>query len=134
MAAEAGFDVTLQMTESVSLSQAADRGAFQAAMQIWSGRTDPDQNISIWVACDGFLNRGRYCSPPLDKILGAATRTTDTALRAGLYRQAAAIYLEDRPVLFLQHYAWLWGANAKLRGFAPTPDGLIRVKGMSLAP
>lgn len=134
MAAEAGFDVKLQLMEAVSMVQAADRGEFQATMNMWSGRTDPDQNISIWVACDGFLNRGRYCSPPLDKLLNDATRTTDTAGRADLYRQAAAIYLKDRPVLFLDHYAWLWGASAKLRGFTPYPDGLIRMKGMTLAP
>jgi peptide/nickel transport system substrate-binding protein len=134
MAAEAGFDVKLQMMESVSMVQAADRGEFQAMINLWSGRTDPDQNISIWVACDGFLNRGQYCNPSLDKILGDATRTTDTAERATLYRQAAAIYLEDRPVLFLHHYAWLWGASAKLQGFTPYVEGLIQVKGMTLAP
>jgi peptide/nickel transport system substrate-binding protein len=134
MSAEAGFDVKLQLMEAVSLTQAADRGEFQATMNIWSGRVDPDQNISIWVACDGFLNRGRYCSPALDKLLSDATRTTDTAERARLYRQAAAIYLKDRPVLFLYHYTWLWGASAKLQGFTPYPDGVIRVKGVSLAP
>jgi peptide/nickel transport system substrate-binding protein len=134
MSAEAGFDLKLQVMEAVSLTQAADRGEFQATMNIWSGRVDPDQNIAIWVACDGFLNRGRYCSPPLDKLLGDATRTTETAERARLYRQAAAIYLKDRPVLFLYHYTWLWGTSAKLQGFTPYPDGVIRVKGMSLAP
>lgn len=134
MSAEAGFDLKLQMMESVTQAQATDRGDFQAAMQLWSGRTDPDQNISIWVACDGFLNRSRYCSPALDTLLGDATRTTETAERAKLYRQAAAIYLEDRPVLFLHHYAWLWGASAKLQGFAPSRDGLMRVKGMNLTP
>jgi peptide/nickel transport system substrate-binding protein len=134
MSAEAGFDLKLQMMEAVSLTQAADRGEFQATMNIWSGRPDPDQNISIWVTCDGFLNRGRYCSPPLDKLLGDATRTTETAARASLYRQAAAIYLKDRPVLFLYHFTWLWGASAKLQGFTPYPDGVIRVKGMNLAP
>jgi peptide/nickel transport system substrate-binding protein len=134
MSAEAGFDLKLQMMEAVSLTQAADRGEFQATINIWSGRPDPDQNISIWVTCDGFLNRGRYCSPPLDKLLSDAARTKETAERVSLYRQAAAIYLKDRPVLFLYHYTWLWGANAKLQGFTPYPDGVIRVKGMTLTP
>src|SRR5260370_42249705 len=50
MSAEAGFDMKVQLMEAVSLFAAADRGEFQASFSIWSGRPDPDQNISIWVA------------------------------------------------------------------------------------
>jgi peptide/nickel transport system substrate-binding protein len=42
MAAEAGFDVKIQLMEAVSLLAAADCGDFQSNMSIWSGRTDPD--------------------------------------------------------------------------------------------
>jgi ABC-type oligopeptide transport system substrate-binding subunit len=47
----------------------ANRGDFQAILNMWSGRPDPDQNLSIWLACDGLLNRGQYCSPDLDRVL-----------------------------------------------------------------
>jgi peptide/nickel transport system substrate-binding protein len=120
--------------ETVSLAAAADRGDFQASFSIWSGRTDPDQNISIWVASNGFLNRGLYKNPQLDALLNQATGTIDTAERVKLYRQATAIYLKDRPYIFLYHYTWLWGASAKLAGFVPNPDGVIRVGGMHLDP
>jgi peptide/nickel transport system substrate-binding protein len=132
MSAEAGFDMKVQLMESVSLAAAADQGNFQAEFSIWSGRPDPDQNISIWVASNGFLNRGQYKNPQLDALLAKATATIDTAERVNLYRQAAAIYLKDRPFLFLYHYTWLWGANTKLAGFVPNPDGVIRVWGMHL--
>jgi peptide/nickel transport system substrate-binding protein len=134
MSAEAGFDVKVRLMETVSLAAAADSGDFQASFSIWSGRTDPDQNISIWVASNGFLNRGLYKNPQLDALLNQATGTIDTAERVKLYRQAAAIYLKDRPYIFLYHYTWLWGASAKLTGFVPNPDGVIRVGGMHLAP
>jgi peptide/nickel transport system substrate-binding protein len=130
MSAEAGFDMKVQLMESVSLAAAADQGNFQASISIWSGRPDPDQNISIWVASNGFLNRGQYKNPQLDALLAKATATIDTAERVNLYRQAAAIYLKDRPFLFLYHYTWLWGATTKLAGFVPNPDGVIRVRGM----
>jgi peptide/nickel transport system substrate-binding protein len=135
MAAEAGFDVKIQLMEDVALFAAADHGDFQANISIWSGRTDPDQNLSIWVASNGFLNnRGQYKNPQLDALLNEATSTIDTAQRVSLYRQAAAIYLKDRPYLFLYHFTWLWGASAKLAGFVPNPDGVIRVRGLHLAP
>lgn len=130
MSAEAGFDMKVQPMEAVSLFDAADRGDFQAVFAIWSGRPDPDQNISIWVASDGFLNRGLYKNARLDTLLAQATTTIDTVERVKLYREAAAIYLKDRPYLFLYHYNWLWAASAKLSGFVPYPDGVIRVRGM----
>jgi peptide/nickel transport system substrate-binding protein len=118
--------------EAVSLFAAADRGEFQASFSIWSGRPDPDQNISIWVASNGFLNRGLYSNPKLDTLLSQATATIDKDQRVSLYRQAAAIYLKDRPYMFLYHYTWLWGASTKLAGFVPNPDGVIRLRGVHL--
>jgi peptide/nickel transport system substrate-binding protein len=132
MSAEAGFDMKVQPMEAVSLFAAADRGDFQVGFSIWSGRPDPDQNISIWVASNGFLNRGQYSNPKLDTLLDQAAATIDKDQRVSLYRQAAAIYLKDRPYLFLYHYTWLFGATKKLAGFIPYPDGIIRLRGVHL--
>jgi peptide/nickel transport system substrate-binding protein len=132
MSAEAGFDMKVQLMEAVSLFAAADRGDFQVSFSIWSGRPDPDQNISIWAASNGFLNRGLYSNAKLDALLDQATATIDRDQRVSLYRQAAAIYLKDRPYLFLYHYTWLWGANTRLAGFVPYPDGVIRLRGVHL--
>ena len=134
MAAEAGFEVKVELQEAVALFARADRGDFQAIFGIWSGRPDPDQNISIWVASNGFLNRGSYKNPELDALLAKASATIETAERVRLYRQASAIYLKDRPDLFLYHYTWLWGAKAGLEGFKPNPDGVIRLRGVSMRP
>jgi peptide/nickel transport system substrate-binding protein len=132
MSAEAGFDMKVQLMEAVSLFAAADRGDFQVSYSIWSGRPDPDQNISVWAASNGFLNRGLYRNPKLDALLDQAAATIDRDQRVSLYRQAAAIYLNDRPYLFLYHYTWLWGAGTRLAGFIPYPDGVIRLRGVHL--
>ena len=134
MAAEAGFDVRLQATEAATLTMATGSGDYQAALTIWSGRADPDGNISYWLACGGFLNWGKYCDPKLDAALTAARATTDAGERAALYRQAADIYLAARPALFLYHFRWLWGVSQKVQGFVPYPDGIIRLQGLGLAP
>jgi peptide/nickel transport system substrate-binding protein len=99
---------------------------------MWSGRPDPDQNLAIWLACDGFLNRGRYCNPELDKTLAAAAATADQPERIKLYRKVVDIYQRDRPFLFLYNYTWFWVTSDKVQGFVPHRDGLIRTKGMSL--
>ena len=38
-------------------------GAYDVALVLWSGRADPDGNVAIWLACNGFLNWGKYCNP-----------------------------------------------------------------------
>jgi peptide/nickel transport system substrate-binding protein len=101
---------------------------------IWSGRPDPDANIAMWVACDGFINWGAYCDPKLDDILKRARAIAQLDERANLYAQAAAIYLGERPYIFLYHLKWYWGLSARLDGFVPHPDGIVRLTGLTLRP
>ena len=133
MAGEAGFDIKINVVESATLLGRLKSGAYEISLLIWSGRSDPDANISIWVACDGFVNWGRYCNPKLDDILRRARSTIDADERAKLYAEAAAIYLAERPYLFMYHLKWFWGATRKLTGFTPHPDGIARLQGLRLA-
>ena len=82
------------------------------------------QALSINVA-DGEKAKG----PLADPRVRAATAVE---ARRPLYREAVAIYLRDRPVMFLYHVKWLWAASARLDGFAPVPDGLIRPQDIRL--
>jgi peptide/nickel transport system substrate-binding protein len=132
MAGEAGFDVKIEVIESASLLGRLTHGTYEMAMLIWSGRPDPDANIAMWVACDGFINWGAFCDPKLDEILKQARSAADADERARLYAQAAAIYLAARPYIFLYHLKWYWGLSAKLDGFVPHPDGIIRLTGLRL--
>ncbi|HLH89015.1 MAG TPA: ABC transporter substrate-binding protein [Xanthobacteraceae bacterium] len=134
MAGEAGFDVKIEVTESTSLLARLKSGNYEMALLIWSGRPDPDANIAMWVACDGFINWGSFCDPKLDAILKQAREAADVNERAKLYARAAAIYLAARPYIFLYHLKWYWGLSAKLDGFVPHPDGIIRVTGLRLRP
>jgi peptide/nickel transport system substrate-binding protein len=40
--------------------------------------------------------------------------------------------LHDRPLIYLYHPKLLYAATAKLAGFIPYPDGLIRPQGLRL--
>ena len=111
MAATAGFHIALRPSDAAAEVAAARAGNYQAALVFWSGRSDPDFNLSIWLACNGFLNWGHYCSKPFDTLLTQARSTTDTVARQALYDKVVAAYLEDVPHLFLYNLRWLWGAT-----------------------
>jgi len=134
MVGEAGFEMKIESAEANTLVAAATKGDYQATLVFWSGRPDPDGNISIWLQCDGSLNWGHYCNPKLDAALAKARQVTEPAERLKFYTEAAGLYLADRAYLFLYHITWIWGTTARLDGFSPGVDGLIRPQGMTLKP
>jgi peptide/nickel transport system substrate-binding protein len=132
MAAEGGFDITLRQMEANAATAAEVAGDFQLTDGIWSGRADPDGNLSILLASDGFANWGKYNNPEMDALLGKARSTTDVAQRRVFYKQIMTITNEDMPLIVLYHQNWLFATSDKLTGFTPVPDGLIRPQGLEL--
>jgi peptide/nickel transport system substrate-binding protein len=133
MTAPAGFHITLRPMEANAEVAAAYAGNYQAALVFWSGRSDPDFNLSIWLDCHGFENWGHYCPEHFETLLTDARSTTDTAARQALYNKVVAAYLQDVPHLFLYNLRWLWGATKRMQGYTPVPDGLFRPEGITLA-
>jgi peptide/nickel transport system substrate-binding protein len=132
MTAEAGFDVRVRSGESVSNIQAMTRGEYQAGIHNWSGRADPDLNISIYIAADSFQNWGKYNNPAFEAALGRARAETDPARRAAAYQEVTTIYNTDKPIIPLYNTTWLFAMSSRVSGFVPVPDGLIRIQGMKI--
>jgi peptide/nickel transport system substrate-binding protein len=132
MAAEAGFEVKIIATELAAALRTEDRGEFAAGLTFWSGRADPDGNIGPWASCKGALNSGKYCNAALEQLLDTARATTEVGERKRLYAAATALLLDERPYVWLFHRRWDWAFKATLTGFAPRPDGLIRLRDVSL--
>jgi peptide/nickel transport system substrate-binding protein len=134
MAAEAGFDIKIQATEFAASLDLAAKGDYEAYLIGWSGRTDPDGNIYIFVSCKGppAINSGHYCDPDVDAELDAARTASTPEERMAHYAKVAAHTLDDRPIVYLWHQKWLYAMNAKLAGFKPYPDGLIRPQGIKM--
>jgi peptide/nickel transport system substrate-binding protein len=132
MVKEAGFDVKIQSTEFATSLNLADKGEFDAYVLAWSGRADPDGNIYSFDACKQPLNYAGYCKPEVDELLNKSRTASDLAERRKAYEQIAAIVLKDRPIVYLYHRHWLYAYNAKMSGFKPMPDGLVRVLGLKL--
>jgi peptide/nickel transport system substrate-binding protein len=133
MAADAGIEVKLQLTEFITMLQRAREGTFDADYVGWSGRIDPDANIHTLLGCKVPGNDGHYCNEDMEKLLQAARLTSDRDARKRAYDGVMRILLDERPIIYLWHQTWIWGFTADLKGYVPYPDGLIRLRDVKYA-
>jgi peptide/nickel transport system substrate-binding protein len=132
MAKETGFDIRIQAAEFASALQLAAKGDFEAFLLGWTGRIDPDGNIYNLVTCNSPFNDGHYCDPAVDRELDAARKVDTRVDRLAHYRNVAEHILQDLPIIYLYHAKWLYAASARLSGFTPYPDGVIRPQGLRM--
>lgn len=134
MAAEAGIQIELVVTEvATALKQWTD-GDFESLVIAWSGRTDIDGNLYNFKACGAALNGGRYCNREVDRLLNLGRQASDSAARKRAYAESAAIYLDERPYIYLWHPVLITGTAANIDGLQMVPDGLIRPQGLKRTP
>jgi peptide/nickel transport system substrate-binding protein len=131
MVAEAGFNVTLKSTEFATLLSEQTAGNYQLSRSDWSGRIDPDGNIHQFVTCKGGINDVKYCNPEVDKLLNEARTSPDDAVRKQKYDAATKILNDDMPIIYLGHQPYAYAISKKVKGFTPSPDGMIRLLGVS---
>lgn len=133
MVAEAGFNLQLRAMEFASSLQAAQRGDFQTYLVGWSGRVDPDGNIFSFSRTGGGQNDGRYSEAEVDRLLDAARTELDIEKRKDLYAQVLRISLgRDANRVYLWHRKNIMAHSARLAGYRPVSDGMIRLQGMRL--
>jgi peptide/nickel transport system substrate-binding protein len=132
MAAEAGFDIKIRVTEFATSLKAAEAGEYQAYILDWSGRIDPDGNAYIFHKTKAPLNYSAYSNPDVDSALDNARLVTDMAQRKSLYEKMTKSILEDEPIIYLYHRKVLIAQTTKLEGYKQMPDGLVRVTGLKL--
>jgi peptide/nickel transport system substrate-binding protein len=133
MVKEAGFDVKINLIEFAASLQAATRGEFETYLIGWSGRADPDGNMFAFLTTGAGQNDGHYSNPALDKELGDARRGVDIADRREHYAAALEVLRQDLPLIYLLSPVNVVGMSAKLSGFRPVPDGMIRLQGLAMA-
>ncbi|MGI2032292.1 ABC transporter substrate-binding protein [Rhizobium panacihumi] len=131
MVAEAGFNVSLKATEFATLLSEQTAGNYQLSRSDWSGRIDPDGNIHQFVTCKGGINDVKYCNPEVDKLLDEARTSQDDAVRKQKYDAASVILADDMPIIYLGHNPYAYAISKKVEGFAPSPDGMMRLLGVS---
>jgi peptide/nickel transport system substrate-binding protein len=133
MVAEVGFDVRIQAMEFASALQAQVRGEYELFLIGWSGRVDPDGNTFQFLHTGQGNNAVHYSNPTVDKLLEEARGSTDLAKRQAAYHQVWAELRKDLPITYIYNPRNIVAMTAKLSGFRPVPDGMIRIQGMELA-
>ena len=132
MAAEAGFDIKIRVIEFATSFKQAQAGEFQVFQINWSGRIDPDGNSYVFLHTKAPQNDGGYSNPEADKAFEDARLISDPAQRKAIYEKLTKIILNDEPIIYLYHRKILIAHTAKLQGYRPMPDGLMRVVGLKL--
>lgn len=134
MAAEAGFDLKIRVTEFATSLKQAEEGNYQAYFIGWSGRVDPDGNSFIFHKCGAPQNNRGYCDKDVDALLEAARTKSTVADRKAIYEKAAAKILTEGGIIYLYHRRVLIAHTTKVEGYKQMPDGLVRLTGVKLKP
>lgn len=132
MVAEAGIDIKLRSSEFATMLKSQTAGDFQATRVGWSGRVDPDGNLHQFVTTGGGINDTKYSNPTVDKELNASRLVYDVPARKAHFDAAAKILRDELPIVYLYLPAWIWASSAKVDGFVPNPDGMIRLANVKL--
>jgi len=133
MVAEAGFDLRIQAMEFASSLQVSQRGDYQLYLIGWSGRVDVDGNTYQFLHTGQGNNASHYSSPTVDKLLEEGRSLTEEAKRRSKYAQVFQQVRQDLPLSYLYNTRNIAALTAKLQGFRPVPDGMIRLQGLEMA-
>jgi peptide/nickel transport system substrate-binding protein len=123
---DGGFDVRLVPTEFASSLDQTDQGDYQLFQVGWSGRVDPDGNISNFVGTEGSQNNNGYSNSTVDSLLAKSRASTDRATRAELFGQVITQLHKDLPIIYLYRQKNFTGVARTIVGVQMYGDGLMR--------
>jgi peptide/nickel transport system substrate-binding protein len=139
MAAETGFEVTINPVEFATALNLQDAGKYEAFLIGWSGRIDLDGNIYNFHTCGASQNVTGVCDQAIDAVLKQTRAVDDRAQRAALYAQVMDVqaplersFLTRLNIIYLWHPVNFVALNKKVTGFVAVPDGLLRFQGVKV--
>ncbi|HJP80640.1 MAG TPA: ABC transporter substrate-binding protein [Pseudonocardiaceae bacterium] len=128
----AGFNVTIKDQEFTSSLAAGRSGNFDTFLIGWSGRLDPDGDLSDLITTGGSNNYSGLSDPQVDQGVTASAGASGVAARKAGYAQVLQRLGQLRPIIYLYHDSWFLGVSSKLNGVVYQSDGIPRVATASL--
>ena len=114
-----GIDLDVRSYEFATLYADVLKGTFQLYTLQWVGVSDPDMLRRVFHSAQappvGF-NRGFYSNPDVDRLIDAATVSTDDVERLRLYSDAQRLIARDAPYVSLWYKTNIAVAQADLQG------------------
>jgi len=96
----------------------------------WGNTPDP-QSIELFASCNGWISR--YCNQEVTALLEAARDTLDQDEREEHYAAASQLMHDDPLAIYLNTSTQIYGLDAGVENFRPSPLLAIIVSGVSLA-
>jgi peptide/nickel transport system substrate-binding protein len=126
MVKPAGFDLKIRPLDFVTeLTQSAS-GDFDVMLDAWSGRVDPDGNLSGLVTTGAASNYSGLADPTVDKLVRQASSITDVKQRTAVYAKVVARLQQLNALIYLYHSEYYLGLSNKIAGVGFYADGLPR--------
>lgn len=123
--AAAGLDVGIVQLEWSAFKEAVNTGEARLFYISWWADYPDGENFlfpTFHSSNRGPLgNRAQYANPEVDALIERARVTVDGAKRAGLYREAQRIIVDEAPWVFLWHKEDIWIHQPWVRGFRLYP-------------
>jgi peptide/nickel transport system substrate-binding protein len=122
-----GVRVDIQVIEWASfLKEYIKKKRFEAIILGWGIGLDPDQ-YEVWHSSKSGpddLNRIGYANPEADEMLEKGRASCVEAERKKYYDRFQEILADDQPIVFLYFRDALPVVSSRVRGIAPSPNGI----------
>ena len=127
MTKETGFSVSVRPIEFATTLEVGKAGKFDVLLDGWSGRVDPDGNLSNQVTTGGANNYAGMSDPGIDDPIKQASTILNVSQREALYTKAIQRTAELRGYIYIYHNKEYLGLNKNIAGVGFYADGLPRL-------
>ncbi|TAG30257.1 MAG: peptide ABC transporter substrate-binding protein, partial [Verrucomicrobia bacterium] len=129
-----GVETRLANQEVASLLEARKTGDFELLRSSWVADYDAPETYLTLFTADSGQNFTGWSDPEYDRLISRAARTSATADRFELLRQAETRLLEAVPILPLYVNTHIYLIHPAVRGWHPTLLDRHPLKHVSLEP
>jgi peptide/nickel transport system substrate-binding protein len=123
---DAGITVNLVPEQFPKQVDDAQKHNFQATLQGWSGRIDPDGNTYNQFHTGGGNNDMQYSSTQADQLLDQGRATFDPEKRIGIYKQLNKIVADDVAWVFINHGVAIELHSPRIKNYTLIADNIQR--------
>lgn len=119
-----GIQVRLELLERNTENDRESKGAFDAALGVWTMGSSPDGIKGAWTS-QGIgshgVNYGSYSNPRFDALLDSALEA-DPSVGRERFTKAFAVINDDAPAIWLYEPRKIVGVNRRIRTTKMRPD------------
>ncbi|HEY7486564.1 MAG TPA: ABC transporter substrate-binding protein [Streptosporangiaceae bacterium] len=127
MTKETGFNVSVRPIEFATTIETGKAGKYDVLLDGWSGRVDPDGNLSNHITTGGANNFAGMSDPSIDDSIKQAAAVLAVGQRQTLYTKAIQKAAELRGYIYIYHNKEYLGLNKNIAGVGFYADGLPRL-------